>query len=374
MTVPQWSGAHGRREPEELVDAAVFFENSPIERALNAVNDYVFILNDSRQILFANKRFLNALGVPRGAFVRGKRPGEALGCENSCLHPDGCGESEFCFTCGALLSIRQALAGKPCVEECRIVRRAESGMVALDLRVTCTPEDCDCGRVVIFAAQDISAEKRRTTLERIFFHDVLNTASGVKGLMEFVCSSVPEEMRETTDLVHVHFNYLVEEITAQMELGQAESGELLTRKAVLSAADVVRQAVRFFEHQSMAVGRAIEMELPADPPALRTDPKLLRRVLVNLVKNALEAPEGGDVLVRLERDGGRVRFCVRNAAVIPADVQPQLFHRSFSTKGSGRGYGTYSIRLLTERYLGGSVSFSSEPGRGTEFVVSLPAA
>ncbi len=57
---------------------------------------------------------------------------------------------------------------------------------------------------------------------------------------------------------------------------------------------------------------------------------------------------------------------------MPEAVQLQLFQRSFTTKGLGRGIGTYSIRLLTERYLGGKVSFTSTPAAGTRFELSFP--
>ena len=48
-----------------------------------------------------------------------------------------------------------------------------------------------------------------------------------------------------------------------------------------------------------------------------------------------------------------------------------MFQRSFSTKGAGRGLGTYSIKLLGEKYLNGKVGFISEQGRGTIFSVEL---
>ena len=58
---------------------------------------------------------------------------------------------------------------------------------------------------------------------------------------------------------------------------------------------------------------------------------------------------------------------------MPEAVKLQVFRRSFSTKaGAGRGVGTYSARLLTERYLGGALRFRSEDGEGTTFVVTLP--
>jgi sensor histidine kinase regulating citrate/malate metabolism len=50
----------------------------------------------------------------------------------------------------------------------------------------------------------------------------------------------------------------------------------------------------------------------------------------------------------------------------------QLFQRSFSTKGEGRGLGTYSIKLLTERILNGKVSFTSSMDDGTTFRVLIP--
>jgi signal transduction histidine kinase len=57
---------------------------------------------------------------------------------------------------------------------------------------------------------------------------------------------------------------------------------------------------------------------------------------------------------------------------MPKEVQMQIFQRSFSTKGKGRGIGTYSIKLLTETYLGGKVSFRSEERHGTTFRIDLP--
>ncbi len=60
---------------------------------------------------------------------------------------------------------------------------------------------------------------------------------------------------------------------------------------------------------------------------------------------------------------------------MPEAVRQQVFQRSFSTKGGkGRGIGTYSARLLAERYLGGRLTFSSTADAGTSFVLELPPA
>ena len=74
----------------------------------------------------------------------------------------------------------------------------------------------------------------------------------------------------------------------------------------------------------------------------------------------------------LSRAGDQVVFSVRNKSVIPEEAKRRVFQRSFSTKGAGRGVGTYGMKLLGERFLGGSVNFSSREGEGTIFRLSLP--
>ena len=92
-----------------------------------------------------------------------------------------------------------------------------------------------------------------------------------------------------------------------------------------------------------------------------------------MVKNALEACRTSQtVTVGCTTADGTARFWVHNPGHMSREVQLQVFHRSFSTKGRGRGLGAYSIKLLTERYLRGSVTFTSDPKAGTTFTVHCP--
>lgn len=103
-----------------------------------------------------------------------------------------------------------------------------------------------------------------------------------------------------------------------------------------------------------------------------SDRMLLRRVLINLLKNALEASNpGGKVDIGVESLSEMLRFWVKNDTIIPENVKTQIFQRSFSTKGQDRGIGTYSIKLLTENYLKGKVSFVSNESERTVFSVVL---
>ena len=114
------------------------------------------------------------------------------------------------------------------------------------------------------------------------------------------------------------------------------------------------------------------MEEP-EPCLMVSDPLLLRRVIGNMVMNALEASQPGQtVVLRGYSRDGRLRIMVTNQGEMADEIRLQIFNRSFSTKVSnGRGLGTYSMKLFGERYLGGCVGFSSADGM-TTFYIDLP--
>ena len=105
-----------------------------------------------------------------------------------------------------------------------------------------------------------------------------------------------------------------------------------------------------------------------------TDEVLLGRVLGNLIKNALEASDRGQTVTVAFENRRQPLFSVHNPSVMPEAVQLQMFQRSFSTrKGRGRGIGSNSVKLLTEKYLHGKVWFVSREPEGTSFFVALPS-
>jgi len=137
-----------------------------LAQCFEVVNEIVLILNRQRQIVFYNSHFARLLGHPNRQNLIGLRPGEAIGCIYAC-EVGGCGTSEFCSTCGAVQAILQAQQGKADVKECRVLRGPQSE--AMDLRVRTTPLEFRGEEFTVFAASDISHEKRRNALERVFF-------------------------------------------------------------------------------------------------------------------------------------------------------------------------------------------------------------
>jgi signal transduction histidine kinase len=104
------------------------------------------------------------------------------------------------------------------------------------------------------------------------------------------------------------------------------------------------------------------------------DSDQLRAVVVNLVRNAGEACRTGDqVLVSSRREGDRIVLQVTDTgAGMNPDVLARVFEPYFSTKISGTGLGLPSVRRIVEQH-GGVIDVTSEPGKGTQFTITLPA-
>ena len=328
------------------------------------------VLNQQRQIIFANQIFLENQNLTELTTILGKRPGEILNCTYASATLHGCGTSEFCRTCGAVKSILQAQAGEKSMQECQILI---SNNEALDLRVWSIPFAIGEENFTIFILLDISHEKRRQILERIFFHDVLNSVGGISGLSEILPQiDDPEEMARMAMLIRRSSDHLIDEIKSHQQLNQAERHELVIKNCEIKTGQIISEVIELYARHEVANLRHLIADT-VDDVRIYTDPAILRRVLGNLIKNALEAtPPNGKVTITCRAMDGQVVFSVHNEQCINRQTQLQLFKRSFSTKGEGRGTGTYSIKLLTENYLNGKICFSSQENEGTTFSLELP--
>ena len=110
-----------------------------------------------------------------------------------------------------------------------------------------------------------------------------------------------------------------------------------------------------------------------DSKKIVADPDLLKRILYNLMTNAVQAmPEGGKLSVHAYRDGGDYVITVKDTGMgIPEEAKSKLFTPLFTTKAKGQGLGLAVAKRMTEA-IGGTVTFESQEGKGTTFIVRLP--
>ncbi len=336
---------------------------------LDAVPNVLLILNEQRQAVFANEACLKLLNLSGRSEILGLRPGELIGCVHAAETEGGCGTSESCRTCGAVRAILSSIHGVQSSQECRIMLQNGD---SLDLQAVAKPLEIDGRRFTVFTLTDIGGEKRRRALERIFFHDVLNTA-GILSMSTDILKRDPSEAFNMIDDLYRASHRLVDEIRSQRDLVAAESGELQPIPSTFSVAQFLQGLARQFSYHQVARERSVDLSTGDQALMMTSDKTLLGRVIGNMIKNALEASvPGSTITLSFTTDAEMVVFSVHNSTYIPRDIQLQIFNRSFSTKGAGRGLGTYSMKLLTERYLGGRVYFESTPEAGTTFYARYP--
>ncbi len=120
--------------------------------------------------------------------------------------------------------------------------------------------------------------------------------------------------------------------------------------------------------------KGISLGEKLDPvPLMEADPNQLKQVLVNLIKNALEATEvNGQILLAAGFQDGQAWFSVRDTGKgMPPEVLENIFHPFFTTKDKGTGLGLAVIhKIITDHQ--GSIQVDSAPDHGTTFLIRLP--
>jgi len=315
------------------------------------------------------------MGIENMEELLGQRPGEALNCIHSDQMEAGCGTSEHCQVCRAANAILLSQeSDKTVTDECRI-RTSQNGQEdCLDLEVTAAPLIWGENRFTIFTARDISSKKRKEALERIFFHDVMNTAGTLQGVVDLLKQvDDPAKINQFINLLGEVSRDLTEELLTQKSLVAAENGELAVKPYEFYLQETLGHIIAEYQRHKLGSSREIIFMENSCDYTINTDPVLLKRILGNMIKNALEAtPDGGKVTVDCNTGDEVLTIRVHNPGHMPKDVQKQVFQRSFSTKGTGRGLGTYSMKLLGEKFLHGKVYFESTPESGTYFTLELP--
>lgn len=365
----------GRLELKHLEEQQAAVQAAFITAVLHAVPDMMLILNHQRQIIAVNNPLLFALGMTDQSELLGMRLGEAISCIHSSSGTDGCGTSKQCAACVAALTVfASQKSGMQANGECRLVISHNGGTV-LDLEATATPFDVAGMSFTIVALRDIGSVERRQVLERTFFHDILNTVGGIRGLAKLLLDKsrlMPEMESEYKELLVELSDGLAEEINQQRRLLAAERGEYIPDLKETDLNEMLQEVCNLYGNHIHAHNRSVRLDA-ALPCSLTTDRPLLRRIVGNMVLNALEAtPAGGTVSVSHIVDNESICIMVRNPGEIPKYVQSSIFRKTFSTKNMAeRGIGTYSMKLFGERYLKGTVGFRSRDGE-TMFFIKFP--
>ncbi len=370
--------ANAERKPQQVlkVELEKVLNNSVVTELLYVLSGVVMIINDDRQILTANKSFLQMAGIDSPQELLGLRPGEVLDCVHAHDHAGGCGTGQACASCGAALAIVTSLCtDKPVERYCALQIRKNGQPFDLYLRVIATPIHVFPDEAMILVCmQDVTSEHKRANLERIFYHDINNLITALLSLTFLISEKSPKA--DNSDYLGRLQNIcdrLAQEVAIQQLLTNHSGAGIVQHNRRVSVKEIMDELSAIYMHHPKALLRRISF--PRNPSGqLESDPGLIVRILGNMLTNALEATsEGGEIVLALHQTEQETGFTIWNDQHIPESIQPRIFQRHFSTKdGFERGLGTFAMKLLGEQILGGRVEFTTSPAEGTSFTLWLP--
>lgn len=364
--------APARRAPLRTLqrEAEACLEHPVAQFLVASLDGLVLLLDRHRQVLAVNAPVQALVGASAEALL-GRRPGEVFGCVHAEEGPGGCGTSRACAHCGAVLAILEGQrTGRPARSECLLMLRSGDTTQCAEFEIAVNPLRVGRHELQAVLLHDVSPTKRRDALERLFFHDIANLMQGIRGWTDLLCAgdaSTPQVADKLARLTSL----LDRELHSYRAMVQAEHGNLRPSLREVLPLEILQDVRDLLARHAVGGSRPVLLRAaPAGP--IRTDPELLSRVMLNLALNAAEAIRPGEpVTLSVHPVGDRMRFLVHNPGEIPKDIRSQIFLRSFSTKGgSGRGLGTYAVKLFGEKVLGGKVGFTTGPA-GTTFWIDL---
>ena len=129
----------------------------------------------------------------------------------------------------------------------------------------------------------------------------------------------------------------------------------------------------FIARNNLPENVEVNVKVPDDARKIIADSYYLNRILFNLITNAVQAmPQGGKIDICTYNEANATVITVTDTGVgIPKNLQEKMFTLMFTTKSKGQGFGLPVVKRMTEA-LGGTVSFESQEGKGTTFIIRLP--
>ncbi|MCG3179240.1 MAG: Sensor histidine kinase RcsC [Phycisphaerae bacterium] len=257
----------------------------------------------------------------------------------------------------------------------------------------------DVTELVTARRQAESANAAKGSFVANVSHEIRTPMTAILGYADLVAESIeccdrcPDHVTcriradnvQNMRIVQRNGNHLLSLINDLLDLSKIEAGKLSVSLEPCSIVTVLADVASMMRPRAEQQGTSLSLQFDGPLPAtIRTDPSRLRQVLVNVVGNAVKFTAGGKVAVRtrMESEGERagcIRIEIRDSGIGMTDEQVAGLFRPFtqadattSRRFGGTGLGLAISQRLMD-LLGGRIDVQSDPGRGSTFVLILPA-
>ena len=209
-------------------------------------------------------------------------------------------------------------------------------------------------------------------------HEMRTQLTGILGFAEVLEEELTGRQKETAQLVRRSGQRLLHTVNEILMLSRLEAGSVALHPQEVDVTAEIAEEVQLLLRWAEEKGLGLHVRQPAMPVTARVDPGAFRRVLENLVSNAIKYTERGTVEIGVDTDAEHLYLTVRDTGIgISPAFMPHLFEE-FSRESSGmvsRQEGTGLGLAITKRLvemMNGEIRVESEPGKGTRFQVVFP--
>ncbi len=211
----------------------------------------------------------------------------------------------------------------------------------------------------------------------------LNSVIGFSGiLLKNRAGTLDESDLKRAEKIHRNGKHLLHLINEILDLSKIEAGRMEVNLASVKLSSLLHEVVDLLQPQADAGNLRLKLELPPIEQTIETDEQKLRQVLINLTGNAIKFTREGSVTVRLESasaaEGGTLIRVQDTGIGIAPDKLETIFEafrqadNSTTREFGGTGLGLTISRSLVA-LLGGTLTAASEEGKGSTFIIKLPA-
>jgi signal transduction histidine kinase len=225
---------------------------------------------------------------------------------------------------------------------------------------------------------------RTERLMAFVVHDLKNPVNAIDLHAQLLLrdASLSARARDSGERVRAEVKHLLRMILDLLDVAKSDEGKLVVRRAPIDLPALAADVAAAFELRARNGAVSIVTAIELDPPLLLADIELVRRVLENLVENAVRhSPEGGTVRIGARRDGdGTVLTVADEGGGVPPELRERIFDpyvqvetADLTLTRGGRGLGLAFCRLVVEAH-GGSIGVDDGAPSGAVFRARLPDA
>ena len=188
--------------------------------------------------------------------------------------------------------------------------------------------------------------------------------------------TTPEETNQKIKYLNIIQNTaqnISEEIQQIQEIDYIENGNITSNKDQIHSLNFLLDLIKKIIYQFTSKNKNIYIDRLSSSQIFISDKVLLEKAMKNLIMNALEySPNEEEVKIGCFSENDKIKFWIKNNAIMPKETQLQIFKKSFSSSRNHKGYGTYISKLIVENILNGKIYFESNQSDGTIFIIELP--